>query len=291
MTPSRETQDKTLTAPASAAACPIAPGDVLSGRYTVELLLGEGTFGWVFSAIDSIAAPSRRVAIKVLRPERAKIPEALRRFQDRELALLHRLEQAGPVRHVVRVLEPLLGMHRDLPFIVLELIDGPSLRDRINDGRPFTEVEAARIGHGIACGLVALHAAGIVHRDLKPANIRLRGGTEPVIVDLGIATAPAVTVEFTETGKAPMTARYAAPEQLAGRSAGAPCDVYAFGVILEEMAAGRRLDWIARHCLEREQLRRPSATRIVAGIGSLLPPGPGERRPSVIFRALRFLTL
>ncbi len=291
MISSGEKQHTTLAAPVAATACPIAPGDVMVGRYTVELLLGQGTFAWVFSAIDSAAAYPRRVAVKVLRPERAQIPKTRRRFEERELALLHRVARAGPVRNVVQVLEPLLGTHRDLPFIVLELIDGPCLRDRINDGRPFAEAEAARIAHGIACGLAALHAADVVHRDLKPANILLRGGIEPVIVDLGIATAPEVAAELTATGKAPMTPRYAAPEQLAGKSAKSPCDVYAFGVILEEMAAGSRLDAIARSCLVRDPVQRPSAHGLVDALRPLLRVDPGEHRWSSILRALGLLAL
>ncbi len=236
-----EKHDKTPPASVSVASCPFAPSDVRRDATPIELLIGEGTSGWVFSAIDSIVIPPRRVAIKVLRPEHAEIPELLQRFQDRELALLHRIGQAGPARNVVRVLEPLLGWHRHLPFIVLEFINGPSLRERLDDQRPFEGEEAMRIGLGIVRGLIALHSVNIVHRDIKPANIRLRNGTEPVIVDFGIAAALDATSGRTATGKSLMTPRYAAPEQLAGGSVEAPCDVYALGIILEEMAASGRL--------------------------------------------------
>lgn len=283
----RDEQDRTLTAPVSRTSCPIVPGDIVGGRYTIELLIGDGTYGWVLTAIDSNASPPRRVALKFLRPEQAASPWIFRRFHDRELALLQRVEETC---NVVRVLESSLGVHRSLPFIVLEFIDGPSLRDRLDSRRPFREKEIARVGLGVAHGLAALHAAGIVHRDLKPSNIRLRKGVEPVIVDLGIAAALDATPGLTATGQAPFTLRYAAPEQLAGKVVGPPCDVYALGVILEEMEAFGALEALARRCLERDPSRRPSAAEVEATIRAMLSePPPGYAWASQRSRAIRLL--
>jgi serine/threonine-protein kinase len=281
-------KENTMTLPSSAAPCPIALGDVMAGRYTVARLIGEGTYGWVFEALDTAPLRPRPVAIKVLRPEHAG-GVALRRFQDRELALLRRVERAGPSWNVVLVLEPALQRHRGLPFIVLELIDGPSLSDRIAHGRAIGQGEAARIGLGIARGLSALHAAGIIHRDLKPSNVRLRNDTEPVIVDLGIAAAVEGTSGLTATGQTPMTRHYAAPEQLAGRPVDTRCDVYALGVILQEMAVQGRLLSIARRCLELDPQRRPSAAEVAAAIEGLLRPAP--RRKATRSRAARLFSL
>jgi len=251
-------------------ACPVVPGKVIGERYTVELLIGEGSFGWVFTAIDSAAVPAQRVAMKFLRPEHAKSPVTLYRFQNRELALLLRVEQAGPAPNVVRAIDSQLYMHQGLPFILLEFIDGPSLCERLERQPRCSQDESARIGLGMARGLAALHACGIVHRDLKPANVRLRHGTEPVIVDLGIAAVEDVTAGLTLTGQAPMTPRYAAPEQLAGKRVDARSDIYALGIILEEMGVSGRLERIARQCLEREPSLRPSASHVAAAIQQVL---------------------
>lgn len=254
----------------------------MAGRYTVELRIGAGTFGWVFSALDSTLDPPLRVAVKVLRPEHADQPSTRQRFKDRELDLLHRVQQLGPAPNVVSALGSTVCWHRGHPFIVLEFIDGPSLREQLDRQRSFTREEAEQIGLGIARGLAALHAAGIVHRDLKPANICLRGGTKPVIVDLGSATPLEATVGLTATGRAPLTPRYAAPEQLAGRAVDAACDVYALGVILEEMEVSGRLGAIARRCLEREPSQRPSAITVAEEIGALLRvERDGDCRPAV----------
>ncbi|WP_437567767.1 kelch repeat-containing protein [Sorangium sp. So ce542] len=239
------------------------------------------------SAHETTAGPLRPVAIKVLRPEHAEAPGAIQRFHGRELALLRKLELASPSRNVVRVLEQEICVHRGLPFIVLELIDGPSLREWIGERRSVRAEEAAQIGLGIARGLAALHAAGVVHRDLKPGNILLRGGAEPVIIDLGIAACPEAASRLTATGKTPMTPRYAAPEQHAGKPVDTPCDIYALGVILEEMAVTGELRAIARRCLEREPSRRPSALEVAARFERVLRAARGRRqRASAAGRAL-----
>lgn len=220
---------------ASPGACPLDSGEILAGRYRIGGLLGAGAFGWVFAATDNSAA-GRVAAIKVLRPERAT-PAELRRFRDRELALLLRVQRVAPSTNVVRVLEPRTMKHAGFHYLVLELVEGRSLRELIQRGH-LDPLRIRRIGAGIARGLSAIHAAGGVHRDLKPDNIRLRGGVEPVIVDLGIAKSTWEPQHITETGARPMTPRYAAPEQLAGEEVVAASDVYALGLMLCEMLTG-----------------------------------------------------
>ncbi len=281
-------------------ACPLGPGDVLAQRYAVELLIGEGTFGWVLSALDVAASPPRRVALKVLRHRYATQGEVLRRFERRELAVLQRVEAASPTPHVVRAHAPAVLWHGELPYLVLEFIDGPSLRE-VLDGGALEFARACALGAGLARGLAAIHAAGGVHRDLKPTNIRLRGGHEPVIVDLGITRALWETQEATEPGLAAMTPRYASPEQHAGREAGPASDVYSLGLILCELltgglpsagqdvgtllAAGRErlpralLEWMPR-CLEREPERRPTALELATVLerASVLAAPAGRSR-------------
>lgn len=272
---------------------------MLAQRFAVELLVGEGTFGWVLAALDLTQAPPRRVALKVLRHRYAAHEDALRRFERRELEILLRVHATSPTPHVVRALEPLLQRQGDLSFLVLEFIDGPSLREAL-DREPLGAIDVRRLGAGVARGLAAIHEAGGVHRDLKPTNIRLRNGSEPVIVDLGITRALWETREFTEPGQRPMTPRYASPEQLMGQEVGPASDVYSLGVILYELLTGRiplagesprevltarggflpqafrregervppeLLEWVPR-CLDGAPARRPSALALATALSS-----------------------
>src|SRR5262249_2510048 len=148
------------------------PQQLLSHRYRIERLIGEGTFGWVFLAVD-LRGEHGRVALKMLRPEHAAIGDAVRRFEDRELKLLRRVQEEAPTRNVASAIEKEIQGHRGLLFIVLEFIEGASLEEEIARRAPLSPIDVARIGADIARGLGAIHKAGGVHRDLKPANIRL----------------------------------------------------------------------------------------------------------------------
>ncbi|HYO68632.1 MAG TPA: protein kinase, partial [Archangium sp.] len=259
---------------------------MVAGRYAVELLVGEGTFGWVLAALDVGASPPCRVALKLLRPRYAAQGEVLRRFERRELAVLQRIDATSPTPHVVRALEPTVRWHGALPYLVLEFIDGPSLREVLDRG-PLPLPEALGLGAGLARGLASIHAAGGVHRDLKPTNIRLRAGREPVIVDLGLTRAFWETQEATAPGLAAMTPRYASPEQISGREVDPASDVYSLGLILCELLSGEapspgqgprellasrrsafpRLvrEWVPR-CLERDARLRPTARELATAL-------------------------
>ncbi|WP_437756174.1 serine/threonine-protein kinase [Sorangium sp. So ce1389] len=278
--------ETTHTAPVSpaieGASCPIGPGDVLAGRYAVEHLVGEGTFAWVFAALDVQTAPLRRVALKVLRPERAGEDCAPRRVEAREIALLVRVHAARPAANVVRPLSPEVIAHRGVHVLLLELIEGPSLAEMLAGPETLGPAQARRIGAGIARGLSAIHAAGEVHRDLKPSNIRLRAEGEPVILDLGIARAMQEDEAPRSTRRAWMTPRYAAPEQLAGDDACQASDVYALGLILHEMFTGRLpaeppaprralpgdIDCLVRRCLAPRPALRPTAAEVEAALSA-----------------------
>ncbi|WP_438007367.1 protein kinase [Sorangium sp. So ce321] len=289
-----ETTHTTPVSPAiEAASCPIGPGDVLAGRYAVEHLIGEGTFAWVFAALDVQTAPPRRVALKVLRPERTGEDCALRRVEAREIALLVRVHAARSAANVVRPLSPEVIAHRGVHVLVLELIEGPSLAEMLAGPKTLGPAQARRIGAGIARGLSAIHAAGEVHRDLKPTNIRLRAGGEPVILDLGIARATQESEPPRSTRRAWMTPRYAAPEQLAGDDACPASDVYALGVILHEMFTGRlpaeppaprralpdNIGSIVRRCLAPRPALRPTAAEVEAALSAVpSAPAPGSAR-------------
>ncbi len=224
------------TSAGQAASSSLGPEEVVAGRYVVERQLGEGTFGWVFAALDSTGGG--RVALKVLRPEYASQEAVFLRFKRRELEILRRVHAAREHQNVVRVLEPDLVSHRGLAILVLEHIDGPGLDQILARERILDPGEARRLAASLARGLEAIHAAGGVHRDLKPANVRIRGDGEPVILDLGIARAMWETQTLTGTGQHLMTPLYASPEQLAGHEVGQESDVYALGLMLYEMLTG-----------------------------------------------------
>lgn len=247
--------------------------EIVGGRFRLGKTVGAGSFAWVFVAHDLHSGQT--VAIKMLRPERFGDEETLRRFESRELRLLERIEEMGSSPHVVRVFEKRLFRHDGLPFLVLEYIDGPSLKEWLADKGHLDIKEVARIGAGLAMGLSVIHAAGGVHRDLKPSNVRMRNGKTPVLVDLGIARALWETQKLTQ-GIAPMTPRYAAPEQREGLSATSAFDVYALGVCLYEMLTGQ-----TSVAIDLGLLRRDVPSRVAKLVAACVATDP-QKRPSAL---------
>src|SRR6266536_3187102 len=224
---------------------PLSAGTRL-GPYEILSALGAGGMGEVYRARDTKL--DREVAIKVLPELFVSDPERVARFQ-REAKTLAALSH--PHIGGIYGLEDAGGVHA----LVLELVEGPTLADRIAQG-PIPLDEALPIARQIAEALEAAHEAGIVHRDLKPANIKLRPDGEVKVLDFGLAKAlepmsPAsanVTASPTITTPAMMTgigmilgtAAYMSPEQAKGRPADKRSDVWAFGCVLFEMLTGRR---------------------------------------------------
>ena len=211
------------------------------GVYEVRSLLGAGGMGDVYRAHDPKLG--REVAIKVLPPIFTANPERLARFS-REARLLAALNH--PNIGAIYGLEESDGLHA----LVLELVDGPTLADRLEKG-PIPIVEALGIARQIADALDAAHEKGIVHRDLKPANIKITSGGIVKILDFGLAKldahdaaadlgqSPTVTVGGTRDGTLLGTAAYMSPEQVRGFVVDKRADFWAFGCVLYEMLAGR----------------------------------------------------
>ena len=208
------------------------------GPYRIVRLLGEGGMGEVYEAVnDSI---ERRVAIKVLHPQYARNPEVTVRFFN-EARAVNRIEHPGIVQ---------VSDYAQLPdctaYIVMELLKGESLASRVHRGTvPFRS--AIDIAWQIADALTAAHAKGIVHRDLKPQNIMLvsdpvaPGGERVKVLDFGIAKLTQEQSHDTATDALLGTPQYMSPEQCRGAGgADEKTDVYALGVILYEMLAGKR---------------------------------------------------
>jgi Tol biopolymer transport system component/predicted Ser/Thr protein kinase len=221
----------------------LSKGALLAGRYRVIEELGRGGMGKVYRAEDT--SLSRHVAIKVLPREFASDPKRLARF-DREAKMLAVLNHTN--------IASIHGIEEDrgTRFLVLELAEGETLRDRLGRG-PLPLEEALETCRQIAEGLETAHEKGIIHRDLKPGNIMISRECRVKILDFGLAKAyPAemavVDVNGSETITAPMTtsgvimgtAAYMSPEQARSHRVDKRTDIWAFGCVLYECLCGKR---------------------------------------------------
>jgi aminoglycoside phosphotransferase (APT) family kinase protein len=218
---------------------PLTRGTRLRSYEIIELI-GAGGMGEVYRARD--LKLKRDVAIKVLPDAFSRDEDRLRRFQ-REAEVLASLNHPG----IAGIHE--LGESDDSRFLVLELIEGDTLADRIRRGR-LPVPEAARIAKQIAEALEAAHAKGVVHRDLKPANIKLTHDGKVKILDFGLAKiresagvdlSNAPTLSMEAPGAILGTPAYMSPEQVHGENTDRLADIWAFGCVLYEMLTALRL--------------------------------------------------
>jgi eukaryotic-like serine/threonine-protein kinase len=211
-------------------------GHVLAGRYAIERLVGEGGMGAVFSATQ--LAVQRRVAIKVMLPGVAGDASAVERFH-REATLVARVARRGVPQIIDFDRDPLAG-----PFVVMELLVGESLSDRLKRSERLHPRDAGSIAASMLETLEVVHKQGIVHRDLKPANVFLarEGPAERSvkILDFGVARVRAPHGDMTGQGAVLGTPRYMAPEQAAGdRNVDERADLYAVGAVLYVCLGGK----------------------------------------------------
>ncbi len=199
-------------------------------HYEVIAVLGRGGMGVVLKAFD--VRLHRIVAIKVMTSALATSGSARQRFEREAKA-------AAAVRneHVIDIFA--IGEEKGLPYLVMELIVGRSLQERIDQTGPLQLKEILRIGLQTARGLAAAHAQGVVHRDIKPANILLENGVERVkITDFGLARA-VDDASLTQSGVVTGTPQYMAPEQARGEAVDHRADLFSLGSVLYAMCAGR----------------------------------------------------
>ncbi len=219
---------------------PLTPGTTL-GPYQVTAKIGEGGMGEVYQARDTKL--DRDVALKVLPEAFTSDPDRLARFE-REAKVLASLNH--PNIGSIYGLEEAHGVRA----LVLELVEGPTLAERIARG-PIAVDEGLPIARQIAEALEAAHEAGVIHRDLKPANIKVREDGTVKVLDFGLAKAletmpegdpsqsPTLTAVGTQMGMIMGTAAYMSPEQARGKPVDKRADVWAFGVVLIEILTGR----------------------------------------------------
>jgi len=212
---------------------------VLAGRYQLGERIGRGGMAEVFSGTD--ARLGRKVAVKLLRPSLANDPAFRTRFRQEAQAAA---KMAHPT--IVRVFDAgeetvrdPSGVEVQVPFIVMEHIQGRLLKDVIADG-PVAPAEAVRIIDGVLTALEYSHRAGVVHRDIKPGNIMITSNGQVKVMDFGIARAISESsATIAQTSAILGTAQYFSPEQARGETVDARTDLYSAGVVLYEMLTGR----------------------------------------------------
>jgi serine/threonine-protein kinase len=273
------------------------------GSYEITGLLGKGGMGEVYRARD--ANLKRDVAIKILPDEFSRDPARVSRFQ-REAEVLASLNHPN----IAAIYD--LQKSDEMRFLVLELVEGETLAERIQRG-PIPVDEALDLAMRIAEALEAAHEKSIVHRDLKPANVKIAPDGRVKVLDFGLATAaesaapsttlsnsPTLSVGATQAGVILGTAAYMSPEQARGKPVDKRSDIWSFGVVLYEMLTGEQLfqgdtvsdtvaavlrheiDWnrvpakaqrLLRRCLERDVKLR---LRDIGDMRLLLEDAPGE---------------
>ncbi|HEX2027663.1 MAG TPA: protein kinase [Nitriliruptorales bacterium] len=203
-------------------------GRVVADRFELRARLGRGGMAQVFRALDRTL--HREVAVKVLDPGLAQQAGVVERFR-REARAAARLNHPN----VVQVFDT--GSDGELHYIVMELIDGPSLADVIGEVGALDPDRAAEIGEAVCRALAAAHQQGLIHRDVKPANVMLTDDGRVKVADFGIARVAEATQELTQTalGSVP----YVAPEQALGRPVDERTDLYSLGCLLYEALTGR----------------------------------------------------
>src|SRR5215213_10040368 len=221
------------------------------GRYRTVRRIDAGGMGEIWEADDTLLG--RRVAIKVLAEELADDPMALRRFR-REARATAKLDHPN----VIRVFDFVEG---EVPFLVLELLEGQTLANRLRrDGA---------LPPAVADGLDMAHRAGILHRDIKPSNIMLTAGGEVKVMDFGIAAA---WEAHSTTGQQLLaTANYVAPERITGGRATPAGDLYSLGVVLYEMLTGRP-PFVADNAEQLLRAHLEAAPRPVRSLVFWVPP-------------------
>ena len=212
-------------------------------HYKVIEKIGQGGMGEVYRAEDT--SLKREVAIKVLPEQFTKDPQRLARFE-REAQLLASLNHPN-----------IAAIHSfehsdDIHFLVLELVPGETLAERVAKG-PVPVEEALEVCRQIAEGMEAAHEKGVIHRDLKPANVKVTPEGKVKILDFGLAKAfeeetpaadisqsPTLTEEMTMAGVILGTAAYMSPEQARGKPVDKRADIFAFGAVLYELLTGKQ---------------------------------------------------
>lgn len=251
---------------------------VIADRYRLEARIGRGGMGVVWRATDQLLG--RQVAVKELVLDPSDDEEETRRQRERTLREARAVAQLSHP-HIVVVHD--VVEHDERPYLVLELIDGGSLAERVAAGGPVDAREAARIGIELLGALRRAHDAGVLHRDLKPANVLIEAGTDRVVLtDFGIAQVAGATT-LTETGAFVGSPEYTAPERMSGARTGPESDLWSLGALLCAVLSGEspfRRDSLGGilHAVVTDEIRPPAqAAPLLPVVRGLLERDPDRR--------------
>lgn len=231
-------------------------------HFQIARVIGRGGMGIVLEAFDTHL--QRTVAIKVLNPQYQTNDIAKQRFcrEGRAAAAISH-------EHVVPMYQVARAQEGEVAYLVMQLIEGNTLEDRLRDAQPFPPNDVARIGMQIAAGLSAAHKRDMVHRDIKPANIMIETETGRVkLTDFGLARATD-DVKLTKSGMVTGTPLYMSPEQTMGDTADERSDLFSLGAVMYEMATGAA------------PFQAPSAIRVMQNIMNVVPEPPHKSNAGI----------
>jgi hypothetical protein len=251
---------------------------LIAGRYLLEARIGRGGMGIVWRATDQLLG--RQVAVKELALDDSLPEERSRQRRERTLREARAVARLGHP-HIIVVHDVVEQDER--PYIVMELINGDSLAERIAAEGPVDAREAARIGIDLLGALRRAHDAGVLHRDLKPANVLLETGTDRVVLtDFGIAQVAGAPT-LTESGSFVGSPEYTAPERMSGTRTGPESDLWSLGALLCAVLSGEspfRRDSLGGilHAVVVDEIRPPAqAAPLLPVVRGLLERDPDRR--------------
>lgn len=251
---------------------------VIAGRYRLEARIGRGGMGVVWRAADTLLG--RQVAVKELGVDETLSDDEARQQRER---MLREARAVAQLQHANVIVVHDVVLYEGHPYIVMDLVNGDSLADRIAREGPVEPLEAARIGLALLGALRVAHAAGVLHRDLKPANVLLESSTGRVVLtDFGIAQVEGATT-LTENGGFVGSPEYTAPERMQGDRAGAGADLWSLGALLCAAMSGEspfRRDSLGGilHAVVYDEIRPPEeAEPLLPVIRGLLERDPALR--------------
>ncbi|MGK8524545.1 Stk1 family PASTA domain-containing Ser/Thr kinase [Nocardia asteroides] len=202
---------------------------MLEGRYRIDAPIARGGMSMVFRGVDTRL--DRPVAIKVMDPKFAGDPQFLSRFEFEARAV-------AKLKHPSLVAVYDQGVDGDHPFLIMELVEGGTLRELLRERGPMPPHAVRAVAEPVLAAIGVAHAAGLVHRDIKPENVLISDAGEVKIADFGLVRAVAAA-NTTSASVILGTAAYLSPEQVTSGSADSRSDVYSFGVLIFEMLTGR----------------------------------------------------
>ena len=231
-------------------------------QFEVKRIIGRGGMGVVLEGFDTEL--HRSVAIKVLNPKFQQDEIARERFcrEGRAAASVSH-------EHVVQMFQVARADETKLAYLVMQLIEGQTLEDRLKESKPLPPEDVARIGMQMAAGLSAAHTSGLVHRDIKPGNVLIEESTDRVkLTDFGLARVDD-EVKLTQTGMLTGTVLYMSPEQALGQQLDMRSDLFSLGAVMYEMATGQ------------SPFEAPTAVGVMKRIMDENPPKPNKLNPAI----------